>query len=520
MRLFSSWLRRTTRKASSQRRRELTFEPLQARLTPAVTAMISPAAGLLTVFGDAGANTITISRNAAGSILVNNGAVAIHGGSPTVANTTTIRGYGGEGNDVMSVNEANGALPLAIFSGGGGNDRLTGGSGADLLNGQGGNDTLQGKGGSDVLTGGGGNDVLIGGDGDDQILAQSGDARLVWNAGDDTYLNEGGIGTDTTEVNGEVLTETFTATANGARVRFDRLNLAPFSIDIGTTENLVVNANAGYDQFSATGNLAALIKITVDGGRGNDTILGSNGADVLIGGDGNDFIDGQQGNDVALLGAGNDTFQWDPGDGSDILEGQDGSDRLLFNGSAANETYDIAANGGRVRLSRDVGAITMDLNDVEQIDLNAFAGSDTIVVNSLVGTDLAVLNLNLAVNGAGDAQLDAVIFNGGASGDVVSVSTVSTGVEVSTPVRTVRISGAEATDRLTVNGQAGDDVIDASLLAAASLTFSADGGTGDDLIFGGDGDDSLLGGDGDDVLIGNGGTDVLDGGTGDNFLIQ
>jgi hypothetical protein len=105
-------------------------------------------------------------------------------------------------------------------------------------------------------------------------------------------------------------------------VRFDRVSPAPFSIDIGTTENLVVKMNGGNDTFSATGNLAALIKLTVDGGAGNDTILGSNGIDLALGGDGNDFIDGQQGNDVAFLGAGDDVFQWDPGDGSDIVEGQ------------------------------------------------------------------------------------------------------------------------------------------------------------------------------------------------------
>ncbi len=61
--------------------------------------------------------------------------------------------------------------------------------------------------------------------------------------GDDTDLNEGGAGTDTTEVNGGGGAEQFTTTANGTRVRFDRLNPAPFSIDIGTSENLVLNAN-------------------------------------------------------------------------------------------------------------------------------------------------------------------------------------------------------------------------------------------------------------------------------------
>ena len=161
------------------------------------------------------------------------------------------------------------------------------------------------------------------------------------------------------------------------RVRFDRIDPAPFSIDIGTSEKLVLNMNGGNDSFSATGNLAALISVTVDGGAGDDSIRGSNGNDVLLGGDGNDFIDGQQGADVAFLGAGNDVFQWDPGDGSDVVEGQDGTDSMLFNGAATSETFDLSANGGRARFTRNVANITMDLNDVERVELNTLGGPDT-----------------------------------------------------------------------------------------------------------------------------------------------
>ena len=182
---------------------------------------------------------------------------------------------------------------------------------------------------------------------------------------------------DTVEVNGGNGAEQFTTTANGTRVRFDRVTPAPFSIDIGTSEKLVLNANGGDDSYSATGNLAALIAITVDGGTGNDTLLGSNGVDILLGGDGNDFVDGQQGNDTAFLGAGDDTFQWDPGDGSDVVEGQAGADAMRFNGSNANENMEASANGGRVRFTRDIAAITMDLNDVESIVAKTLGGADS-----------------------------------------------------------------------------------------------------------------------------------------------
>ena len=75
-------------------------------------------------------------------------------------------------------------------------------------------------------------------------------------------------------------------------------------------------------------------------------------------------------------------------------------------------------------------------------------------------------------------------------------------------------------DRLTVNALAGDDVVDASGLAADAILLTADGGDGDDVLIGGAGNDTLIGGAGDDVLNGGTGQDVLDGGPGHNILIQ
>ena len=155
------------------------------------------------------------------------------------------------------------------------------------------------------------------------------------------------------------------------------------------------------------------MKLTIDGGAGNDTILGSQGADTLIGGDGNDFVDGDNGNDMALMGAGDDVFQWDPGDGSDTVEGQDGTDTLLFFGANVNENIDISANGGRVRFFRDVANVTMDLNDVERIDFKALGGADNIVVGDLTGTDVTQVDLDLrGATGGGDGQTDTVTVNG------------------------------------------------------------------------------------------------------------
>jgi Ca2+-binding RTX toxin-like protein len=489
----------------------LNLAPVLAQSThAAVIATFQPASGVLIVEGDTLDNNITIGRDAAGSILINGGAVAVRGPKPTVANTAEIRVFGFDGNDQLILSETTGALPGAVLFGGAGNDTLIGGSGADQLFGEAGNDTLLGKGGIDLLFGGTDNDTLTGGDGDDQAFGESGNDRFVWNPGDDTDLNEGGEGIDTVEVNGGNGAEVFAAAANVARVRFDRVTPAPFSIDIGTSEKLVLNANGGDDSFSASGNLAALVQITVDGGDGNDTLNGSNGADVLLGGNGNDIIDGNQGNDVVFLGAGDDRFTWNPGDGNDTLEGQAGSDTLIFNGANINEKVDVSANGGRVRLSRDVAAVVMDLDEVECADFNALGGADTVTVNELIGTDLSQLNVNLASTlGTGDAQLDTLIVNGTNGDDVVQVAGDAGGVSVLGLSARVNVTASEvANDVLRINLLGGDDVAEASALAAGVIKLTLDGGVGDDVLVGSAGNDVLDGGPGEDVLIGGPGADT------------
>ncbi|AWM06597.1 beta strand repeat-containing protein [Bradyrhizobium symbiodeficiens] len=474
----------------------------------AVTAIFS--GGILTVLGNGHNNSVVLGRNAAGTIVVNGGAIAIKGGPATVANTKLIKGFGQDGNDIITIDESSGAMPAANLFGGAGNDMLTGGSGGDMLFGQSGNDTLLGKGGNDLLFGGSGNDVLVGGDGNDQMFGEAGNDRMIWNPGDDSDLMEGGEGIDTAEVNGGNGSEAFAITANGARVRFDRVDPAPFSLDIGTTENLVVNAGGGDDVITATGNLAALINLTLDGGAGNDTILGGNGADRLLGGEGNDFIDGNQGNDTALLGAGNDTFQWDPGDGSDKVDGQAGTDTLLFNGSNVAEHVTLsAANGGHVLLTRDVANITMDLDSIETITIDARGGSDNIVVNNLAGTDVKQVNVDLGSAGAGDGAADTVTLVGTNGANAIHISGSGTSAAVAGLPAAVTITNAEgANDALVIEGLGGNDTISAAMLAAGVVHLTIDGGTGNDAILGSAGSDTLIGGDGNDFIDGNQGNDT------------
>lgn len=338
-------------------------------------------------------------------------------------------------------------MPAVQLFGGDGNDTLIGGSGNDLLFGQPGNDTLLGKGGDDLLFGGDGNDTLIGGAGNDQMFGQAGNDRMIWNPGDGTDLMEGGDGNDTAEVNGGNGAEIFTLTANGSRVRFDRISPAPFSLDIGTTENFVLNMNGGDDVFTAGNGLANLISLTVDGGAGNDTITGGDGNDTLLGGDGNDVITGGRGNDVARLGSGDDTFVWNPGDGSDTVEGQDGTDTLQFNGANISESMNITANHGRVKLTRDVGNVTMDLNGMEHINVAARGGADNLTVGDLTGTGVTQVNIDLAGvpgSGVGDGAADTVTVNGTAANDSIQVTGTGGSVTVAGLPATVTLQARRA----------------------------------------------------------------------------
>jgi Ca2+-binding RTX toxin-like protein len=300
---------------------------------------------------------------------------------------------------------------------------------------------------------------------------------------------------------------------------------ADFSFARDKIAKIAVDARAGNDRVridDSNGTFTDAIPTAIDGGDGNDTIDGGSGIETLRGGDGNDTIDGNGGNDLALLGAGDDTFVWDPGDGSDTLEGQDGTDTMVFNGADASEQVDLSANGNRLNFFRTQGRITMDTAGVERVDFNALGGADLVTVNDLTGTDVSAVNVDLAgtLGGAsGDGQADSVIVNGSNGNDTINVSGDASGVAVSDLAAPVAIQHQEPTDALTVNGLDGNDAISAAALAAQAITLTLDGGAGDDTIAGARGVETAFGGDGNDSIDGNGGNDAAFLGAGDDTFV-
>jgi hypothetical protein len=275
----------------------------------------------------------------------------------------------------------------------------------------------------------------------------------------------GGTGdgaTDAITVNGTAGNDTISIAPNAGAVDVTGL-AAAVKIEHSEAANDLLNVNGldGNDTISGAVGLAALIKVAIDGGAGDDTINGGDGAEMLVGGDGNDAIDGNGGADTGLMGAGDDSFRWDPGDGSDIVEGQDDVDTLLFIGAGVAENFSVSGNGGRVSFFRTQGAITMDLNDTEFIDVQALGGADSVVFNDTTGTDLKSVAVDLEAamgGGTGDGAADSVTVNGTNVADDIQIEADGSAVDVFGAPVTVRIDHSEAVnDSLKINGLGGDD---------------------------------------------------------------
>jgi len=517
----SKWFRNNGFQGMSRPQRapraRLALEALTERVLPAITASFTAADGTLRVAGDDLDNAIVISRDAAGTILVNHGAVVILGGPATVASTTLILFNGGPGNDVLTLDEATGALPLARLDGGIGDDVLTGGSVGD------------------IFVGAGGNDTVVGGAGED---------TFIWGPGDGSDVVEGQGGRDVLTFGGSGVAEKFELSANGTRARFTRdvggvvidLNgveqidlsglggadtvtvndqsatgLNTFNVDLsstpGTLDNetdaVIINGTNGNDvgqirsigaRINATVSAIPFVNITGEGGLDTLTVNTLGGNDVLdasdlaatnasqlvkltvIGGTGNDTLTGSQGAD---------TFVWNPGDGSDTINGGDNPDTLIVNGSDQPEKFDLSANVGRVRLTRDVGGVTMDVGGVETFTVATLGGADTVTVNDLTGTGVVQINVDLAASAgdtAGDGQADSVIVNGRNVADRIPILGAFVGVGTGA----VLVNGGFADgsglpfflsvrategglDSLTVNALGGNDTVDASGLPAGVI---------------------------------------------------
>ena len=413
----------------------------------------------------------------------------------------------------------NDVIPLGdTLLGNTGNDTLLGGPADDLLNADGGNDLLLGNAGNDTLLGGGAADTLNGGDGNDSLDGQGGPDLIESGAGDDIFVWQGTFsGSDTVTnasgadgvqvllggaANNVTISQTaipvdgtfglIQVTDGAAKLTIDS-TIGQVTVNSGAGDDtvtvgdldtvcrasLVIQGDDGNDLLSALNAKAGVIRLLIEGGSGNDTLIGSLGGDTLDGGAGSDRLKGGNGNDVLQGGTSADSINGENGD--DTLLGGDSNDSLAGDGADT-----LNGDAGNDSLAGGIG------NDV----LNGGASSDTArggdgddTINGGDGNDSLLGESGLdSLNGnTGDDTLD-----GGRNNDVLNGSDGND-----------KIRGDHGDD--TINGGIGDDTIN--------------GGDGDDIIAGGDGNDLLGGGDGDDSVSGGAGNDTISGGDGDDLLL-
>src|SRR6266446_4847767 len=167
------------------------------------------------------------------------------------------------------------------------------------------------------------------------------------------------------------------------------------------------------------------------------------------------------------------------------------------------------------------GNVTMDLNGIEHIQLNALGGADNITVNDLSGTGVTQVAIDLASppgSGVGDLAADSVTVKVTKGDDVIEVQGRGGSLTVAGLSELVTISGSEAIDALVVAAGNGNDTLSAAMLFA-NTALTLDGGAGNDTIIGSQGADQLLGGDGNDVVTGGRGNDTALLGNGNDTFI-
>lgn len=129
-------------------------------------------------------------------------------------------------------------------------------------------------------------------------------------------------------------------TAGKVKVVINRMNV--FSGSTAAISKIFVDAGAGNDSVTIAANLA--IDATIYGGAGNDRLTGGAGNDRLLGGPGNDTLLGGAGDDYLDGGIGNDTLNGQTG--RNQLIGGPGNDVLFV--SRALDLFDGGPDRNRI----------------------------------------------------------------------------------------------------------------------------------------------------------------------------
>lgn len=262
----------------------------------------------------------------------------------------------------------------------------------------------------------------------------------------------------------------------------------------------------GNDTITGFTGAGGFFGSSLRGGGGNDSIIGTDHADLISGGGGTNVI---------IAGAGNDVFMaFDYAHHGGIVE----YGSVVSDGHPGSNTIDGGPGNDTLRFSEFVGGSHGVLGNA-RVDL----ASGTATTESFIDT----YSYNNYI-GPGYYQFSS--FENAETGDGAdSINGTSGANYLEGNKGADTISGGEGDDRIVgdsfrlnfgiegsnlLRGEGGNDSI-----AGGDVADRIEGGSGADTVDGGDGADLVFGGDGADRLDGGRGADTLTGGAGaDTFV--
>lgn len=399
----------------------------------------------------------------------------------------------GDGDDEIAIQGSH-AVVFAhdgrdVISTGIGKDRIVAGAGDDTVNVGEGDDVVIAGDGEDTLEGGKGNDFICG----DELPLTIAGSEVAASTTRFTWFDK-----DFLDPNQRVfpsLPVRFLALVEDREYFTDPLKCVPICLAQGSYAG---NATGGKDK--------------IDGGDGNDWLLGGNGPDAIHGGPETDYIDGGAGQDV-LFG---DTLQRDVG-ADDVVLGGDNDD-AIYGGKGLDQVYGGEGNdvlfGDSTVSTTEVGERSIDLEFGSPVTLRRVRVSQRLWGEAGEDTLHAWAADDAADN---TAQSWGDELYGGAGADYLYGNL---GKDLLIGGDLATISG-DAPDYLHGDYHNGSSYVrsDGSTpgKGADDILF---GDLGSDQLYGGGGADFLFGGEDNDWLEGMDGNDSLYGGSGPDLLVM
>lgn len=289
-----------------------------------------------------------------------------------------------------------------------------------------------------------GNDARTGFAFSDIFAGLSGDDSLVASGGSDMF--NGGTGIDTV---------VFSAVTAGVT----------FNLSLTTAQSIGIGKLTIVDVENATG------------GSGDDSLVGSGGANTLRGMAGNDTLNSAGGGDTLIGGAGNDFYHVNASDTIVELAGE-GSDTVN-----AHESFVLAAGVRveRLQVNNPEGVFARDLtgNEFAQTIVGGAGinvlkgGGGNDMIYGLAGSDTMqgdAGNDTFFVDNIGDFIIEAI---GGGTGDIVA-SSITYALNADAEIEALRTTSNAGTAAINLTG----NVFAQTITGNAGANVLSDGGTG------------------------------------------